>query len=62
MFRYIFGCFTEGGGVGRVLLACNGQRPGMLNLSCNAKITSPQRRVIWPQMAIVLGLRNPDFK
>lgn len=61
MLTHIFGCFTLEGRGGRVILAPSGQRPGLLTLSCNAKVASPQQKIIWLKMSMC-GAEKSYFK
>lgn len=47
---------------GRAALASFRQRPGMLLTFYKALTSPPQPRIIWPQMAGVLKLRNPGLE
>lgn len=47
--------------MGSVLLASNGQKPGMLRTSHNIQDRSAQQRTIWSQMSTEPRLRNPHL-
>lgn len=48
-------------GVGVVLWACRGQRPGMLLRTLEGTGQSPRTKNHQPKMLAVLRLRNPDL-
>lgn len=60
-WRHLWWSQLAGVVMGSVLLASNGQKPGMLRTSNNIQDRLAQQRTIWSQMSIELRLRNPHL-
>lgn len=60
-WRHLWWSQLAGVVMGSVLLASNGQKPGMLRTSDNIQDRLAQQRTIWSQMSIELRLRNPHL-